>query len=335
MAFKTVAFFNNKGGVGKTSLVYHLSWMFASLGERVIAADLDPQANLTAAFLDEDRLEELWEDDASKTFAQWVKPLKAGVGDIATPVPTKIADDLSLLAGDLELSSFEDDLSQQWSQCLGRQERAFRVTSAFWRLMEQAADQADASLVLIDLGPNLGALNRAALIAADHIVFPLAPDLFSLLGLRNLGPTLKQWREDWAERLNKNPDPTISLPAGAMKPAGYVLMQHSIRYDRPTRAYEKWMNRIPSTYREAILDDASDSHVKITEDPNALALLKHYRTLMPLAQDARKPIFQLTAADGASGAHFKASRDAGKDFEALARRLAEAIGFEWSESRSS
>ena len=49
----TVAFFNNKGGVGKTSLVYHLAWMLRELGGRVIAADLDPQANLTGMFLDE------------------------------------------------------------------------------------------------------------------------------------------------------------------------------------------------------------------------------------------------------------------------------------------
>ncbi len=51
-----IAFFNNKGGVGKTSLAYHLAWMFADLGKQVLAADLDPQANLSAAFLDEDRL---------------------------------------------------------------------------------------------------------------------------------------------------------------------------------------------------------------------------------------------------------------------------------------
>jgi chromosome partitioning protein len=35
--------------------------LYFDLGLRVIAADLDPQANLTAAFLDEDRLEEIWE----------------------------------------------------------------------------------------------------------------------------------------------------------------------------------------------------------------------------------------------------------------------------------
>lgn len=59
MTTKVIAFFNNKGGVGKTSLVYHLAWMYADLGKRVVAADLDPQANLTSAFLEVDTLERL------------------------------------------------------------------------------------------------------------------------------------------------------------------------------------------------------------------------------------------------------------------------------------
>ncbi|MDB9481986.1 AAA family ATPase, partial [Dolichospermum circinale CS-537/05] len=40
MSAKIIAFFNNKGGVGKTSLVYHLAWMYQDLGLRVVAADL-------------------------------------------------------------------------------------------------------------------------------------------------------------------------------------------------------------------------------------------------------------------------------------------------------
>jgi cellulose biosynthesis protein BcsQ len=60
MSPPVIAFFNNKGGVGKTSLVYHLAWMYRDLGLNVLAADLDPQANLTSAFLDEERLEEIW-----------------------------------------------------------------------------------------------------------------------------------------------------------------------------------------------------------------------------------------------------------------------------------
>ena len=75
-----VAFFNNKGGVGKTSLVYHLAWMLRELGRRVVAADLDPQANLTGMFLDETGLERLWRDGNQGTIDEGVAPLFEGTG---------------------------------------------------------------------------------------------------------------------------------------------------------------------------------------------------------------------------------------------------------------
>ena len=62
----TVTFFNNKGGVGKTSLVYHLAWSYAEQGKRVIAVDLDPQSNLSSFFLTETELETLWEDGPAR-----------------------------------------------------------------------------------------------------------------------------------------------------------------------------------------------------------------------------------------------------------------------------
>nr|WP_228060734.1 MULTISPECIES: AAA family ATPase [unclassified Coleofasciculus] len=73
-----------------------------------------------------------------------------------------------------------DELSAQWPGCLDRKERSFRIISAFWRLLDRAAKNTIADVVLVDLGPNLGAINRAALIASDYVVVPLSPDLFSL-----------------------------------------------------------------------------------------------------------------------------------------------------------
>ena len=61
-------------------------------------------------------------------------------------------------------------------------------------------------------------------------------------------------------------------------------------------------------------------------DPQQLASLKHYRSLMPLAQDARKPMFLLTAADGAIGGHSQAVVDCYRDFRALALRVAAGCG---------
>lgn len=237
-----LAFFNNKGGVGKTTLLYHLAWMFADMGKRVVVADFDPQANLT-----------------------------------------------------------------------------------FYRIIRHAAEKSDADLVLMDVGPNFGAINRAALICADAVVIPVAPDLFSIQGLRNLGPTLATWRRDWKTRLGQNPARDLPLPEATMRPLGYVVLQFGIRDSRPVSAYDKWARRIPSTFREKVLALAPDGVDTTPDDPNCLGLLKHYRSLMPMAMEARKPIFKLKPSDGAIGAHTYSVRDCGEDFRGLADRILEAL----------
>jgi cellulose biosynthesis protein BcsQ len=324
MSTPIIAFFNNKGGVGKTSMVYHISCMLADRGLRIVAADLDPQANLTAAFLDEDRLEQLFlPNNHPATVFGCVQPFKKGTGDIATPHLEPITPRLSLILGDMALSTFEDQLSEVWPKCMDRDERAFRITSAFWRILQAGADEHQADAVLLDLGPNLGAINRAALIASDFVVIPLGPDLFSLLGLENLGPALRRWREEWKERLAKNPEPTLMLPPGTIAPIGYMVLRHSIRLDRPVKAFDRWIARIPPTYRNAVLGQPDGASVTIDNDPNCVAKLKDYRSLMPLAQEARKPMFFLKPADGALGAHANAVTSAYQDFLAVARQIAQ------------
>ena len=330
MSTTVIAFFNNKGGVGKTSLAYHIAWMLADQGLRVLAVDLDAQGNLSAAFLDEDRLEELWpENQPGETIYGALRPLIRGVGDVAKPHLEIIAPQLALIPGDMALSGFEDDLSEVWPKCLDGDERAFRVISAFWRVMQIGAKEHRADVILVDLGPNLGAINRAALIASDFVVIPLGPDLFSLQGLQNLGPTLRQWRGGWEERIKKNPDPNLRLPSGQVKPTGYIIMQHSVRRDRPVKAYEKWIAKIPSVYRKFVLDRPEANPPVAADDEHCFALLKHYRSLMPMAQEARKPMFFLKPADGALGAHTYAVQDAYKDFRKLAQEIARRSGIDF------
>jgi chromosome partitioning protein len=330
MSIPVLTFFNNKGGVGKTSLVYHLAWMFSEMGKRIVAIDLDPQANLTSAFLPEEELELLWDPDNTNpdpdTVFQCVRPLTE-VGDILPPRTKRISPRLHLVPGDLGLAGFEDFLSQEWPNSLGSGSlyRPFRVLTAFWQVAQMAAQQTSSDLILADVGPNLGAINRSALLGSDHVVIPLAADLFSLQGLRNLGPTLVRWRTDWCKRLDNWPQPSFSLPAGNMRPAGYIVQQHMERLSRPVKAYDRWAARIPRLYRESVLaeHDGADS---FESDPHCLARLKHYRSLVPMAQEARKPIFSLTAADGALGSHSYAVSEARKHFQSLAGIVLERIG---------
>lgn len=318
---KTIAFFNNKGGVGKTSLVYHLAWMYTDLGLNVVAADLDPQANLTSMFIDDDSLERLWVDEEGCTIYEALEPLLEGTGDIHTPQLSVPGPSLNLVVGDLKLAAAEDEIARQWPDCLDRRPRAFRVVSALWRALHSAASEAEAELVLIDVGPNLGALNRAALVAADYVVVPLVPDLYSLQGLRNLGPTLRDWRGQWAERRERNPVEDLRLPEGAMQPIGYVIVQHAIRLDRPVMAYARWMDRIPGAYASEVRDQEMERPLSVSDDPNCLATLKHFRSLMPMAQEARKPMFALRPADGAIGGHTRAVQDCYRQFRALAQTV--------------
>ncbi|NNM88990.1 MAG: ParA family protein [Phycisphaerae bacterium] len=327
---KAIAFFNNKGGVGKTSMVYHLSWMFHDLGQRVLAVDLDPQSNLTSIFLDDSVLETLWpEGKHPRTILGAVDPLIESLGDIQPVKPIEIAPDLSIVAGDLGLSAFEDRLSDAWGKCLDDKPAiagdGFRVTTAFHRVMKNAAEDCGGDIVLIDVGPNIGAMNRAALVAADFVVIPLGADLFSLQGLRNLGPTLRDWRKGWQIRTQSSRIPRdLPLPSGNMQPLGYVLLNPSVRENRPVKSYLRWANRIPETYAKEVLAQPAQAQ-STADDANQLTMLKHFKSLMPMAQDARKPMFHLAAADGAIGGHAGAVQDCRKQFEALANKILEQI----------
>jgi len=325
MTAPVLTFFNNKGGVGQTSLVYHAAWMLSELDRRVLVADLDPQANLTAAFLDEDELADLWdrpEPAEPDTVFRCLAPLTR-VGDLQNPTLRRISGRLSLLPGDLALSGFEDLLSTEWPNCLGNQNlyRAFRMVTSFWQVLQLGAEQCSADIVLVDVGPSLGAINRSALIATDSLVVPLGADLFSLQGLRNLGPTLNRWRTDWSKRRENWSEPDFALPPGGMQPLGYVVKQHGVRLSRPVAAYDRWVRRIPQEYARSVLDHPTPPEIEPNADPNRIATLKHYRSLIPLGQDARKPIFQLTPADGALGSHSVAARDAYSDFKALVEEI--------------
>ena len=111
-----------------------------------------------------------------------------------TVKPYKVPDrNIWVFIGDLLLSDFDSELSNAWIQVLAGQERGFRVTSSIYRLINEFALENGIDYILIDLGPNLGSLNRAILLGCDNFIIPMIPDLFSLRGSQNLGRVFADW----------------------------------------------------------------------------------------------------------------------------------------------
>lgn len=334
MSAPIVALFDPAGAAGATWLAYHLGWILSDTGQRVLLCDLDPRAGLTAMLLDEARLEALWTADGrdggseGDTVFRCVEPVVAG-GDPRAPRLEAVTPDLRLVAGDLQLFGLEDAVSAAWRDTAGtaRAERATRTLAAFWTVMRRGAEAMDATIVLADIGAGLGAVNRAALIAADLVLFPLSADLFSLQGLRIAGPALAQWRAGWrARRVGQGPA-GLPLPDGAMRPAGYVLRERGGRIGAPPSARSGRMGRIPEMYARHALGKATGPFAEAPkDDAHCLAVLPPYRSLTAMAEESRKPLFHLTASDGAMGSHASAVVDARRDFRALATAIATRAG---------
>jgi cellulose biosynthesis protein BcsQ len=323
---RSLVLFNNKNGVGKTTLTFHIAHMMAREGVRTVALDCDPQADLTAIFMDESQLEDLWQPGTTaSTVARCIDPVRLGNGEVRKPKLLGIAENLWLLPGELSLSRFEQNLAEGWAKKAdSNNQRALDVTFALDLLSNLAAQQVDADIVLIDVGPSLGALNRSAILACDHIAVPLAPDLFSLQGLENVGPILRGWRDDIAYvreqritgRLQEN------LPTHEFLPIGYIVQQHLARVDRPVSGYAKWADQIPASYVCNVLEgDESKAAATFEVDPNCIFTIKHMSSLAPIAQLARKPMFDLKQADGIGGGQIQAVKRCRDDFRALTRNI--------------
>jgi chromosome partitioning protein len=317
---KSIIFFNNKGGVGKTTTVYHVAWMLSELGIKTIAIDLDPQSNLTSMFLTPERLEAIYENNLPITILDSINPVVSG--DPYKPVHIEsINENLGLVLGNLSLSIFEDKLSDAWLKSLGGDSYSFRLISIFNTIINDAVRQFNAEIVLIDVGPNLGAINRAVTITSDYIIMPVASDLFSLQGIKNLGQTLIKWKKDWAQRKEQQPSSvSFEIPSQNAVPIGYIVMQYSAKESRPVKSYLRWANRIPAFFSNYVLSGNTQIE-SVEQDKYCIALLKHYRSLAPMSMEAHKPIFLLKPADGAIGAHVYAVQRSYEEFENLTKSI--------------
>lgn len=304
----SLSFFFNKGGIGKTTLTGTMAWAFAQLGFRVLMIDLDFQANLSQWFLDNELLQGLWLDHKhAKTIFGAIAAVRSQPEQRFIPHIELLDDKVGLIAGDSQLSLVD-----------ARVDPTLALT--FHEIFLRAAQAFEADILLFDLAPGFTQLNQSILFNTDWLVSPLPNGIMAIQGIEQFGTIQTMLAQQWphlSEQLHTPAHPT-------MQPAGYLVMQHVRSMPQRTDL----AITLPKAYREVIVKEPMLQPVSIEQDPYFLGGVKNYRSIVPLAFEAHKPLFALKPADGATGGLLNASLQAYQQFMRLAQRLAERCGIE-------
>jgi len=300
-----ITLFNHKGGVGKTTITVNLARGFAQAGHRTLVVDADPQCNTTAFYLPEEDVDAMFEaatePGAGQTIWSSVSLLVRGRGDIRAVTAEKV-DDLGvfLMPGDPHLATFEDRLAGAWKDCFARDMTALDQTSALYRGIVATAESVGAEIVLLDVGPSVGALNRALLLSCDHFVIPLACDLYSLRALRSVRQSIAGWMED-----AKN----IRVAGASLKDAnflpakpkflGYITQHFNIYRSRATIPFEEWERKISPRMSSDVVGPLLElGAVSAPKGSHKIGEIPAFHGLVPFSQKYGLPIGALRGQNG-------------------------------------
>ncbi|MBD8079631.1 ParA family protein [Cellulosimicrobium arenosum] len=324
---RSIAVFNNKGGVGKTTLLCNLAaYLAREEGKKVLIVDADPQCNATQSIFSDDVLEDLYQK-SSFTIHSIVRPLSRGRGFASELKTYRNANfGVDVLVGDPDLGLTEDLLATDWVQGAAGDIRGLRTTLLFSHLLERCGEY---DYVFFDMGPSLGSINRAVLLSCDYFITPMSLDIFSLKAIENIAKSLKGWRSKYEKGLEDISHPAEELevadPTWDLAFAGYVTQQYTFKRDsggnaRPVKAYERIMRRVPATVGQNLLPEGA------LVEPLDLGSIPTLHSLVPLGQTSRKPIFALEGRDGVVGAHFTKVREFRATIRGITHRLMDNVG---------
>ena len=168
---RIIAIANQKGGVGKTTTAINLSASLASLGQKVLALDMDPQGNMTSGL-------SVNKDEVENT----VYDLIIGNIGIEECICKEVYENLDVLPSNVNLSAAEIEL-------IGVDDKEYILRNA----IDQVKDQYD--FVIIDCPPSLSMLTINAMTTADSVIVPIQCEYYALEGLSQLIHTVELVKE--------------------------------------------------------------------------------------------------------------------------------------------
>ena len=228
MQTRIIALVNQKGGVGKTTTAANLGAYLASLKQKVLLIDLDPQSNLSLHF--GVRVHKIEKSVTELLLGENIK-----FKDIV--IDTEI-ENLELIPANIELSSAEMELVN----VVGRE----RVLKS---IIDDILKKYKYDFVLIDCSPSLGLLTLNALTTAKEVFIPLQAEYFALQGIGRLIRTI----EIVKRRLNSELNITGIIPC---------------MFDSRRNLSWEVLNKIKSFFEERVFQTAIRINVNLAEAPS-------------------------------------------------------------------
>jgi len=324
---KIISIFNNKGGVGKTTLAYHLAHILAEKGKRVLIFDLDSQCNMSLYGMPEEDLEKIWEaeDDIIENGFDFGKP-RVGENDFndlfkttrtihfilksveerivevdKLPPPFEVSPNLGLIPSRLTLFQYEKRIMERWSGMFVGDSLSIKTITGIRKLAELYSAKYQYDFVIIDTSPNLGALNMVIISTVDGFVIPCLPDMFSLYGIKNIGKALREWQRHFDTCFQIIPDrKRQEFPKKFVRFLGYTIY-NAKKYDNSpdrwglARAHYNYAQKIPDAIKMHIAEGVRQglSEEMVTTPIGKNAVLYSHHTLTNMAQKYRKPMWVL------------------------------------------
>jgi len=331
---KSVAVFNNKGGVGKTTFLSNIAaHLSLTLGKRVLVVDADPQCNATVYSLPERTVSDLYTKERRQTIETFFDSIRRGQGYLTESFTPQVAPrfGFSVVPGDPKLALSEDLLAADWRSAESGDPRGLQTSLVFMNLITNFSDY---DFVFFDVGPSLGAINRAVLIACDFFVMPMSSDIFSVMAINNISLSLTKWKrglekglQDYATEEGEPYRLSGNVVSWSLSFAGYVTQQYTAKsvrgVRRPVTAYERVIKKAPTLIRQELVDKfpsiATPSEYHLGDVPNL-------HSIVPLSQTAHCPIFALKASDGVVGSHFAKVKESGELIRNIAEQLLVNMG---------
>lgn len=322
---KIISLFNNKGGVGKSTLAFHLSNILAEMGYKTLLIDLDPQCNLTICGMDEEALHNIWTEEDSfiddfdssvkrmteadydaflkkpRTIHFLLKPTEDGQGELPqTPPPVHLRTNLDLIPGRLTIHKYENKISERWSGAYLGESLSIRTITNIRTISEEYSRIHNYDFVIIDTSPSLGALNKVIISTVDGFLIPALPDMFSMYGIRNIGSALKQWSKEFNTIYGLiSEDKRTKFPTNFVRFLGYTIY-NARKYSGITpwdlaQAHYNYAQQIPETIEEYIsLEVRNHLTPEQANSPIGLTSVMHsHNTLPNMAQKYKHPIWQI------------------------------------------